>query len=58
MNDWTDVGWNDFESRMLEGDETKQQVRLLKEAWLHGARTAIDQAQSVLRESGKDAESR
>jgi hypothetical protein len=39
--DWMDVGWRDFEDRMLEGDELDKQRRLLKEAWLHGARTAV-----------------
>lgn len=55
MTDWTDTGWLDFESRMMEGDETRSQVLLLKEAWLHGARTALDHAQKTLFEKAKDA---
>jgi hypothetical protein len=55
VKDWADEGWLDFESRMLEGDETSSQVRLLKAAWLHGARHAIDQAVSVVSDSAPTA---
>lgn len=50
-NDWADDGWRDFEDRMLEGDETKQQVRLLKAAWLAGAKAGVAKAQELLAES-------
>lgn len=51
MSDWMDEGWRDFESRMLEGDETDKQRRLLKEAWLAGARAGVAKAQELVAES-------
>jgi len=50
MADWMDEAWNDFQNRMCEGDETTRELRLLKEAWLHGARTAIAKAQGAVSE--------
>jgi hypothetical protein len=41
MNDWMDMGWLDFVFRHQDASESSPQVlALLKDAWLHGARTA------------------
>jgi len=55
MSDWMDDGWIEFADGFLENisaaaatDEVRQ---LLKEAWLHGARTAVEQAQTLVNAS-------
>lgn len=48
MSDWTDESWLDFEDRMLEGDETETQRRLLKEAFLAGARAGVAKAKELV----------
>jgi hypothetical protein len=51
MTDWTDEGWNDFADEFLADQPSKATLLLLKEAWLHGARHAIDRAVSVVSEN-------
>jgi hypothetical protein len=52
MTDWADEGWNEFEAEHLANEEpTKAALLLLKEAWLHGARTAMDKTIAVVRDN-------
>lgn len=46
MSDWTDERWNDFrEANAVEiASLTRDQLLLVKSAWLHGARSALAQA--------------
>jgi hypothetical protein len=44
IKDWADDGWNDFAAECLADEPSKATLLLLKQAWLHGARTAIDKA--------------
>ena len=47
--DWMDKGWLEFADGFLQDVEPTPLTRqLLKEAWLHGARTAIVRAQDVM----------
>lgn len=59
MNDWTDVGWQDFvdEHDVDEDAVPKPQLLDMKEAWLHGARTALARAQRVISENHSEVES-
>lgn len=57
MNDWLDDGWEDFADRFLD-DQTSAQVRLLKEAWLHGARTALAHSREIVNEHVQESVTR
>jgi hypothetical protein len=49
MSDWMDDGWIEFADGWPEMASVTDEVRqLLKEAWLHGARSAVAQAQSLV----------
>lgn len=48
MSDWADEAWLDFEDRMLEGDEIDKERRLLKEAFLAGARAGVAKAKELV----------
>jgi hypothetical protein len=61
MKDWADEGWLNFVSDFSIDEDAIPRARLLdmKEAWLHGARTALSQAQAAIaanRIDGKEAE--
>jgi hypothetical protein len=54
-DDWTDEGWNRFAQVYLADHPSESMLRLLKEAWLHGARCALDRAQETIGDNFKDA---
>jgi hypothetical protein len=62
VRDWADDGWLNFVADFSLDPERIPRAQLLdmKEAWLHGARTALAQASATINASideGKDAES-
>jgi hypothetical protein len=54
MNDWMDVAWDYFSAANDLGKWDDEHIRMLKEAWLDGARTGVDRAQRVVREAARD----
>lgn len=44
MNDWMDAAWLDFVDEISPHSFNADGLKLLKAAWLHGARAAIDKA--------------
>lgn len=50
MKDWADDGWNDYAAEYLDAEPSAKMLRLLKEAWLHGARTGLAKAQRTISE--------
>lgn len=62
MSTWMDDDWQDFvDTQGIDTDAMpKDQLRLLKEAWLHGARSAVAVSKEIVddyvRESAKALE--
>jgi hypothetical protein len=50
MSDWMTDQWQDFvDANDIDTDEMpKDALKLLKEAWLHGARSAIHVAKEIV----------
>lgn len=54
VKDWADHAWDEFADLYLADKPNTSTLRLLKEAWLHGARHGIAEAQKLIAASGKN----
>ena len=59
MNDWADDGWLRFmDEHDIDKDSVpRAQLLDMKEAWLHGARTALTKMERVIAENHTSVES-
>ena len=48
MSDWMDAGWQDFVEEFSLQNVPSNALTDMKEAWLHGARTAIAKASEAV----------